>query len=125
MPAKPVFLATILLGLTLTGCSQLQFPGVHKFDIQQGNIITQEMVDQLKPGMTKSQVRFVMGTPLIADSFNQNRWDYFYNKRKAKGGEEREQLTILFDSEEKLIGLAGDYAPSTADKPTPKTQKAE
>ena len=114
MTARQFFAALTLFGTLLSGCSQLQFPGVHKFDIQQGNIITQEMIDQLKPGMTKSQVRYVMGTPLIADSFNQDRWDYFYSVKKADGSEEREQLTILFDDNEKLSSFSGDFVPTSA-----------
>ena len=112
----PTFRFMLLLALlfALTGCGQLKFPGVHKFDIQQGNIITQEMVDQLKPGMSKSQVLFVMGTPLIADSFHQNRWDYLYSIKKADGEELREQITILFDGQEKLAGLKGDFFPRGA-----------
>lgn len=100
--------------VAFSGCGQLKFPGVYKFDIQQGNIITQEMVNQLKPGMTKSQVVFVMGTPLIADSFHQNRWDYLYAIKKANGEELREQITILFDEQELLAGLQGDFLPNTA-----------
>ena len=117
MSEPKLIFAALFSVLLLEGCSQLQFPGVHKFDIQQGNIITQEMVDQLKPGMTKSQVRFVMGTPLVADSFNQDRWDYFYDIKKADGSQLREQVTILFDEEQKLVGLTGDYLPGSATTP--------
>lgn len=62
--------------LALAGCS---FPGVYKIDIQQGNVVTQDMIDQLRPGMTRRQVRFIMGNPLIQDTFNTNRWDYLYS----------------------------------------------
>ena len=63
-----------LVGLfALAGCS---FPGVYKVDIQQGNVVTQDMIDQLRPGMTRKQVRFIMGNPLITDTFHANRWDY-------------------------------------------------
>jgi outer membrane protein assembly factor BamE len=54
------------------------------------------MIDQLKPGMTKTQVKFIMGTPLIADTFNQNRWDYFYGLKPAEGEEVRERMVIFF-----------------------------
>ncbi len=73
----------ILICLLMGGCSiggiRLGFPGVYRIDIPQGNVITQEMVDQLQPGMTKRQVRFVMGTPLVVDTFNQERWDYLHS----------------------------------------------
>jgi outer membrane protein assembly factor BamE len=109
----------LTLALALSGCSDFSMPsfsmptlpGIHKFDVQQGNVITQDMIDQLKPGMTKSQVRFIMGTPLIADTFNQDRWDYYYSLTSKKGGEVRERVAIFFDNE-KLIGFKGDYLPN-------------
>lgn len=106
-----------LLALTttivLSGCNYFQFPGVHKVEVQQGNIVTQEMVDQLRPGMTKSQVRYVLGTPLVADTFNQDRWDYFYSRKVGSKLEERENVTVYFENE-KLIKIGGDYQPSGA-----------
>lgn len=104
---------TTLAALTLfiTGCSSFEFPWVHKYDIQQGNIIDQEMVDQLKPGMTKRQVRFIMGPPLLHDTFTDNRWDYYYGERKAGGDKFQERMTIYF-SDEKMTHFTGDYRPS-------------
>ena len=103
-------LGTVLFAL-LVGCAE--FPGVYRIDIEQGNRATHEIVDQLRPGMTKRQVRFIMGTPLIQDSFNQGRWDYIYSMQP--GGEEREQrrLTIYFDEEDRLVSFAGDFTPNT------------
>lgn len=90
------------------GCS---FPGVYKIDVQQGNLITQDMVDQLRPGMTKSQVRYVMGSPLIIDTFQTNRWDYIFSMRP--GGEERTQKRLsLFFVDDKLDYFTGDFQPS-------------
>lgn len=104
----------LLFSLTLvSGCTYFQFPGIHRVEVQQGNIITQEMVNQLRPGMTKSQVRFIMGTPLVADSFHQNRWDYYYSVKKSNGDLKREQITVYF-SEGKLTNIRGDYAPAGA-----------
>src|SRR5690606_17744119 len=62
--------------LAIAGCS---FPGVYKIDIQQGNVVTQDMINQLRPGMTRRQVRFIMGNPMITDTFHPNRWDYLYS----------------------------------------------
>ena len=62
----------------LGACSFVGFPGVYKIDVEQGNIVDQEMADQLKPGMSRRQVRFILGTPLVEDTFNQDRWDYLY-----------------------------------------------
>jgi len=69
-----VFLLLSLV-LMLGAC----FPGVYKLDIPQGNILEKEKMDQIKLGMTKRQVRYVLGTPLLIDSFNQDRWDYYYS----------------------------------------------
>lgn len=94
--------------LVLAGCS---FPGVHKIDIQQGNVITQEMIDQLRPGMTTRQVRFIMGTPLITDTFNSNRWDYLYSIQTAGGIRKQERMSLIFDDNQELLGLSGDFVP--------------
>ncbi len=115
-------LVLLFTGL-LAGCSSFKFPGVHKIDVQQGNIITQEMVNQLKPGMTRSQVRYVMGTPLIADTFNQNRWDYYYSRVDSDEKEVRERLSIYFEGD-KLVGLKGDYLPTGASVVTPVNAEA-
>lgn len=112
---KPVQHLLLLLAaiLVLPGCQYFKFPGVYKIDIQQGNIITQEMVDQLKPGMTKRQVRFIMGNPLVQDTFNPDRWDYIYTMIPAKGEPSKERLTLWFEGDE-LSHFTGDYAPSGA-----------
>ncbi len=70
----------------------------YKLDIPQGNVISQEMLAKLKPGMTPSQVRFVLGTPLVVDPFHKERWDYVYSL--VKGGKQREHrhATIIFEN---------------------------
>ena len=94
----------------LTACAE--FPGVYKIDVEQGNIITQEMVDQLRPGMTKRQVRFVLGSPMIEDTFNQHRWDYVYTiLRKGKNRDE-ERISVFFDASDRLEYFTGDFLPS-------------
>jgi len=102
-----LFLIPVFL---LSGCSYVpRIPGVTPFriEIQQGNYISQEMVAQLKPGMSKEQVRLVLGTPLLTDIFHADRWDYIYWREKA--GEKREQrkLTVFFE-DGKLNRLDGD-----------------
>ncbi|MDY7218643.1 outer membrane protein assembly factor BamE [Denitrificimonas sp. JX-1] len=94
--------------LVLAGCS---FPGVHKIDIQQGNVVTQDMVDQLRPGMTTRQVRYIMGSPLIADTFHGNRWDYLYSIQIAGGTRKQERISLIFDENGLLQGLGGDFIP--------------
>ncbi len=86
-----------LVGLAaLAGCS---FPGVYKIDIQQGNVVTQDMIDQLKPGMTQRQVRFIMGNPLITDTFHANRWDYLYSIQPGGRQRYQERISLMFDGQ--------------------------
>lgn len=91
----------ILLALALSSCSYLNVPVLspYKMDIRQGNYVTQEMRDKLKVGMTKAQVRYVLGTPMINDAFHGNRWDYAY--RLAQRGEvvERQHLALYFEGD--------------------------
>lgn len=88
----------LMLG-TLNACSALKFPGVYRITIQQGNVITQDMIDQLKPGMTKRQVRFVLGTPLIDDPFAANRWDYYYSYTNPRAKTVNHSVTVYFDDD--------------------------
>lgn len=81
-----------------------------KMDIQQGNVVTSKMLLQLRPGMTKSQVKFIMGSPLIVDSFHKDRWDYFYQLRQA--GKIVEQRRVILDFEKDLLTkVRGDVVP--------------
>jgi len=107
---------TLLISLTLftAGCSWVEFPSVRKVTIQQGNILDQEMIDKLRPGMTQSQVQFVLGTPMIADTFNRKRWDYYYSQTDRDGGKTEERMTIYFDAQGNLDRMTGDYLPSSA-----------
>lgn len=88
--------------------SSFSFPGVYRLDIPQGNIITQEMVDQLRPGLTKRQVTFILGTPLIRDTFDQDRWDYVYSYQPGGGERAQERLTVYFENNV-LTRLGGDF----------------
>jgi len=107
------FIATLLLA----GCS------IYRMDIQQGNFITQDMIDGLKPGMTKRQVVFLLGTPLITDAFHQNRWDYYYSMRHGRGETSRQRITLVFDND-RLVRLEGDLRP-TGDDTSSATTVAE
>ena len=98
--------------LFLVGCSYLKYPNIHKVAILQGNILNQKMVDQLRPGLTRSQVRYILGTPLIANTFDQSRWDYFYSVKRAGYDEIREHISIYF-VDDKLSYFTGDYVPTS------------
>ena len=86
-------------------------PRVYKATVQQGNVITQEMIDQLKPGMTRSQVRFVMGDPVIRSTFDADRWDYVYTIDIPGFFNENRRVSLYFD-QDLLAYFTGDYAPT-------------
>jgi len=106
--------ALILLATVLAGCGAApRIPGItpYKIDIQQGNYVSQEMVAQLKPGMTREQVRFILGTPLLRDIFHAERWDYVYWREAADGARESRKLALFFDGG-KLARVDGDVVPA-------------
>lgn len=107
---KKHFLRSLSLAafVTLAGCS---VPGVYKVDIQQGNVITQDMINQLRPGMTEQQVRFIMGTSLISDTFNPRRWDYLYSMEPGRQERRQERISLFFNEQGLLTGLQGDFMP--------------
>jgi outer membrane protein assembly factor BamE len=105
----------ILIVVLLAGCSRLPtLPGLgpHKMDIQQGNYVTQDMVAKLKAGMTRNQVKFALGTPLVADPFHADRWDYVYVLQKQGRVVEQRRIVILF-KDDKLERVDGDVVPAS------------
>jgi len=70
------------------------------------------MVDQLRPGMTKRQVNFVMGTPLVRDPYHQDRWDYVYSYQPGGGERGQERLSVFF-IDDQLVNFTGDFIPTT------------
>src|SRR5579871_4654156 len=73
---------------------------VYRINIQQGNYLDQAAVNQVKPGMTRSQVRYLLGTPLVADSFNKERWDYIYYLKKGRSLHvDSRRVTVYFEGE--------------------------
>lgn len=109
-PIYPIFLA---LSISLTSCTTIMenIPGVYTLDIQQGNMINQDMVDQLKPNMTKRQVLYIMGSSMLIDVFHQARWDYLYSEQLD--GEQRKQKRLsLFFNGDNLSGIQGDFKPN-------------
>ena len=100
----------------LGGCGFVpQIPGVkpYRIDIQQGNFISQDLVAQLKPGMSKEQVRLTLGTPLLTDIFHADRWDYVYYRERPGEKRESRKLTVFFE-DGKLTRLDGDVVAAGA-----------
>lgn len=107
----PSTFLTLPLLLVLTACSGTpEIPSIltpYRIDVRQGNHVTEEMVSQLKPGQSKEQVRFILGTPLVMDAFHAERWDYLYRLQPGRGEAQQRRLTIFF-SDDKLARITGD-----------------
>src|SRR5438094_2779673 len=103
---RALFIVGLLL---LAGCGVPRIPGItpYKPEIQQGNYVSQELVAQVKPGMTREQVRFILGTPLLTDIFHADRWDYVY-WREAQDGRREQRKVALFFADGKLARVEGD-----------------
>ncbi len=96
---------TLLLSvLVLSSCS---IPRIFQVVISQGNLVDQEMLDKLEIGMTESQVKFVMGTPLISDTFYPNRWDYFTSVTQGENSYTNQKITLYF-KDNKLVSWEGE-----------------
>ena len=122
-----LFASSLLLAfpLLLTGCGGWSNPidklSPYKIDVQQGNAISQERLDKLKPGMTPSQVRFILGTPLVEDPFHPNRWDYVYRYQKGGKLTEQRRITVIFENEQ-LKGIEGDVVAAGTSEAKPKSE---
>jgi len=117
---QPLLAAFVLSGLLLGGCSSVpRIVNEYKIDIQQGNVLSQEMVSQLKPGQTRDQVRFLLGTPMVADIFHQQRWDYAYRFQSGATGQiESRRLSVYFDENGLLQRVDGNVDVATVDELT-------
>jgi len=109
-------LIVVLCASLLSAC----FLKPHKIDVQQGNFLDQDAVSKLKPGMTRSQVRFLLGTPLVADPFHPERWDYLYIDRRAGKLKETKRLTLIFEGD-KLKRALSDFSGPTSKLGTDQT----
>ena len=104
MRTKLIFLPLIMLALMLSACSP------YKMDIHQGNFVTPDMREKLKLGMTRQQVRYVLGTPLVSDAFHGNRWDYVYRLEQDRKVVDKQRLTIYFEAD-KLVRIDDNPKP--------------
>jgi len=104
----PFRMLVVSAAFSLAGCDSVpQLVKPYRMEIQQGNYVSQEMVSQLKPGMSKEQVRFVLGTPLLIDIFHADRWDYVYTRDPRDGTKEQRRLAVFFDAG-RLVRVDGD-----------------
>jgi len=104
----------VTASLTLASCTTIltNLPGVYTVDVQQGNIVDQSMIDQLRPNMNKRQVLYIMGSPMLTDFFHQKRWDYLYSAQIDGGDRQQKRISLFFDNDQ-LVGVQGDFKPST------------
>lgn len=102
--------------LLLASCGSIGLPTPdfkpYRMEIQQGNFVSQDMVSKLKPGMSKDQVRYVLGTPLITDSFHADRWDYVFRRQRVNSSELEQRKIAVFFEDGKLKRIEGDVTPA-------------
>ena len=96
-------LSILIISLLLSNCS---IPRIFQVVISQGNLVDQEMLSKLEIGMTESQVKFVMGTPLISDTFYPDRWDYFTSVTQGDNTYTNQKITLYFE-DNKLVSWEG------------------
>lgn len=120
---KLLILITVFASVLLHACSSdpivNRLPWVYRIDIQQGNVVTQEDVNQLRLGMTRRQVQFILGSPMVTDPFHADRWDYYFAYKPGTRGDgepQRELLTLLF-REDELLDISGTLQPGVAADP--------
>jgi outer membrane protein assembly factor BamE len=136
-PASPMRSAllpvAVLIPLALGACARAPVPvpeivKPYRITIQQGNYVTREMIEQLKPGMTKEQVRFILGTPLVTDIFHADRWDYVFFREVPGGRREQRNFAVIFENG-RLARVIGDLLPAepvqAGAKPAPQPQAAK
>ena len=92
-------------------------PGIYRIDVQQGNVVDRGMLDQLEIGMERRKVRFILGTPLLVDPFNQDRWDYVYSLRPGSGEEARQRVSLYF-VDDRLARIDDRLDPGAVSEPT-------
>jgi outer membrane protein assembly factor BamE len=86
-------------------------PGVYTLDIQQGNRVSQAMINELKPNMKKRQVLYVMGSPMLVDVFHKKRWDYLYSNQPSGQLREQKRISLYFEGDT-LVSIQGDFKPT-------------
>ena len=126
---KLLILIITIASFFLAACSSdpivNRLPFVYRIDIQQGNVVTQEMVDKLRTGMNKRQAQFVLGEPMLIDPFHANRWDYFYLYKPGTDGkgEPRQERVSLFFEEDRLVKITGTILPNPAPEELPASRQ--
>jgi outer membrane protein assembly factor BamE len=105
---RKLMVPAVLLGLA--ACSSVpKLVNEYRIDVQQGNVITQDMVAQLRPGLTRDQVRYALGSPVLTDIFHNRRWDYVYHLQRGTSEQPlTRRFAVFFDEAGLLVRVAGD-----------------
>ncbi|MCK5728624.1 MAG: outer membrane protein assembly factor BamE [Methylococcales bacterium] len=101
--------------LLIASCTTIlnNLPGVYRIDIQQGNRVNQEMINQLRPQMNKRQVLYIMGSPMLVDIFHKTRWDYLYSSQHGTDDRKQKRISLYFDGDI-LTTVQGDFKPDSS-----------
>ena len=114
MRSKSAYLCAAVLALAAAGCGVTDKLRPYRIDVRQGNYVTQEMVSQLKKGMSRDQVRYALGTPMLNDVFHADRWDYVYRFTAGHAEAEQRILTVRFE-QDRLVRVEGDVTAGSSD----------
>lgn len=112
---RKLFLTLFIIASGLTGCA------IYKLDVQQGNVVTQEMLDQVELGMTEQKILFLLGSPMLVDPFQPQRWDYLYSLQLGGEKPSQRRITLVFNRDKKLQQVAGNVVLSNRAKTPSKT----
>jgi outer membrane protein assembly factor BamE len=104
---KHLLLTLLMVSSSLTGCA------IYKLDIQQGNVITQEMLDQVEVAMTEQKILFLLGSPMLIDPFHPQRWEYIYSLQPGGKSPSQRRITLVFNQDKKLQQIVGDVVLSS------------
>lgn len=122
MPPRPLprplphtLLLSLLFVAACSGTPEVtSYLSPYRIDVRQGNYVSQEMVARLKAGMSREQVRFALGTPLVTDIFHADRWDYVYRFQPGRGEPQMRRLVVFFE-DGKLARVGGDVVAESAE----------
>lgn len=120
---KNLLVLLAALTVAVSGCTRINFP--YRIDVEQGNVLTQEAVDALRPGMDRQQVAFALGSPLITYDFHPERWDYYYSFQSGKGGALVKRRVALFFHGDSLVRIEGDMRPGGGDEAVADARKVD
>jgi len=108
------FALLVALGLSISGCKNLN-SYAYRIDVPQGNLVTEEMAQQLRIGMSREQVQFLLGQALVRSDFHMNRWDYVYYFNPRRGDIQIRKITIFFDKNARVEKIEKDDLPTESE----------